>query len=209
MWLSLDRKIYQRFHDVIVPAEDGTTQIDHILISPFGVFVIETKNMTGWIFGSENQAQWTQSLPGGKKFRFQNPLRQNYRHTKCLSEHLDLNPEHLHSVVFFIGESTFKTPMPENVLDRGLGAYIRTFTDAVFTEAEVREIADSVRALKLNRTLNRRTHLKSLRDRHEPKDSCPKCGSDLVKKTARRGKNAGNEFMGCSTWPKCRFGRDL
>ena len=64
MWLSLDRSTYQRFHNVVVPTRNGTTQIDHVLISPFGVFIVETKNLKGWIFGSENQPKWTQSLYG-------------------------------------------------------------------------------------------------------------------------------------------------
>lgn len=68
MWLFLDRKAYRRFHDVIVLTSNGTTQIDYLLISPFGVFIIETKNIRGWIFGSENQAKWTQSLYGPKNY---------------------------------------------------------------------------------------------------------------------------------------------
>lgn len=62
---------------------DGTTQIDHVFLSPFGVFVLETKNMRGWIFGSENQAQWTQQI-FKQRFKFQNPTRQNYKHLKAL-----------------------------------------------------------------------------------------------------------------------------
>ena len=50
MWLSLDGKVYRRFHDVIIPAKDGTTQIDHLLVSPYGLFIVETKNIRGWIF---------------------------------------------------------------------------------------------------------------------------------------------------------------
>ncbi len=42
LWLWLDGKTYQRFHDVIIPGNNGTTQIDHLLISPFGLFIIET-----------------------------------------------------------------------------------------------------------------------------------------------------------------------
>ncbi len=72
LWLFLDRRIYRRFHDVIIPSPNGTTQIDHLLISPFGLFLIETKNFKGWIFGSEDQANWTQSI-FGKKRRFEIP----------------------------------------------------------------------------------------------------------------------------------------
>ena len=66
----------------MVPSRNGTTQIDHILVSAYGIFVIETKNLKGWIFGSAENATWTQVL-AGKKYPFQNPLKQNYRHTRC------------------------------------------------------------------------------------------------------------------------------
>src|SRR5262249_8834416 len=56
----LDRHEYRLFNDLILPALDGTTQIDHVIVSRYGVFVIETKNMKGWIFGSADQAVWTQ-----------------------------------------------------------------------------------------------------------------------------------------------------
>ena len=63
--------VYRRFHDVIVPARNGTTQIDHVLVSCYGIFVVETKNYNGWIFGDEHAAQWTVSHFGpnaGKTF---------------------------------------------------------------------------------------------------------------------------------------------
>src|SRR5437763_4468828 len=93
---SLNRDIYTRFEDVIVPTANGTTQIDHVVVSSFGVFVIETKNVSGWIFGRENDAKWTQVLPG-KKRQFQNPLRQNYRHTRALADFLRLDHSVFHS----------------------------------------------------------------------------------------------------------------
>jgi restriction system protein len=114
LWMKLDDSVYPRIHNVIVPAQNGTTQIDHVLVSVFGIFVVETKDRDGWIFGAPDQPKWTQVLHG-KKYQFQNPLRQNYRHTKCLSEYLGLDHDLFHSVVIFTGESEFKTPMPENV----------------------------------------------------------------------------------------------
>lgn len=51
---------YTLVKNVTLPTEDGTTQIDHIVVSKFGVFIVETKNMRGWIFGSKSQRQWTQ-----------------------------------------------------------------------------------------------------------------------------------------------------
>lgn len=68
--LLLDPGIYVSLNNITLQVSNGTTQIDHIIVSKFGIFVIEAKNMDGWIFGDEKSAQWTQS-PYGKKYRFQ------------------------------------------------------------------------------------------------------------------------------------------
>jgi restriction system protein len=154
MWMRLDSDIYRRVHNVIVPAANGTTQIDHVLVSIYGMFVIETKNMDGWIFGSAEQETWTQSF-FGKKFQFRNPLRQNYRHTRCLAEFLGLNHDLLRSVVFFIGDYELKTKLPDNVLTSGLSSYIMKFTKPVLTPDRVVEIEHQLLALKAGRTLSR------------------------------------------------------
>ena len=60
--LLLDKNEYRLIKNVTLPTDDGTTQIDHIIISRYGVFVVETKNMKGWIFGSQNQKTWTQKI---------------------------------------------------------------------------------------------------------------------------------------------------
>ena len=92
---QLDKQTYRRLHNVTLNTPDGTTQIDHVFLSPYGIFVLETKNMSGWIFGSEKQAQWTQKLYK-RTFKFQNPLRQNYKHTKAIQELLGVASEHVH-----------------------------------------------------------------------------------------------------------------
>jgi hypothetical protein len=95
--------------------EDGTTQIDHILVSRFGVFVIETKDYKGWIFANPTQAKWTQVL-FRTKFKFQNPIFQNRRHVRAVQDLLDFLPhEAIHSVVVFVGEAEFKTGVPSGV----------------------------------------------------------------------------------------------
>ncbi|WP_218664906.1 nuclease-related domain-containing protein [Acinetobacter sp. Colony158] len=108
---------YIMLNNCTIPDEqNGTTQIDHILISPYGVFIIETKNYTGWIFGSINQKQWTQKIYK-KSYRFQNPIHQNFKHLKVLEQILEdvVAPEYLHSVIVFTSRSEFKTVMPEHV----------------------------------------------------------------------------------------------
>ncbi|MDR6677228.1 hypothetical protein J2W58_001414 [Pseudomonas psychrotolerans] len=89
----LDKQTYRRLNNVTLPTPDGTTQIDHVVLSRYSIFVVETKNMSGWIFGSERQAQWTQKLYK-RTFKFQNPLRQNYKHLKALEATLGVSVEH-------------------------------------------------------------------------------------------------------------------
>lgn len=95
LWLLLSSKVYKRFHHLIFPSKNGTTQIDHIIVSPYGLFIVETKNRKGWIFGSEDQRNWTQSLYGNN-YSFQNPLRQTFRQQKVLSKFLGVKESVIH-----------------------------------------------------------------------------------------------------------------
>ena len=174
-------------------------------MSVYGIFVIETKNMKGWTFGDERSAQWTQSIFGNKS-RFQNPLRQNYRHVKALAEFLDVPNVVLRPVLFFIGDCEFKTPMPPNVLSRGLCGYIQSFREQVFPPQEAGDILSRLTQVKTAPVATRALHVIGLRDRHGG-SACPKCGSALVVRTARNGPNAGGTFLGCSGFPKCRYTR--
>lgn len=205
MWRGLDGQVYRRLHDVIIPAKGGTTQIDHVLVSIYGVFVVETKNMDGWIFGDEKAPKWTQCIYG-KKYPFQNPLHQNYRHTQALAEYLGWPPEIFHSVVFFIGDCEFKTPMPANVLERGVCRYIQSFTREVLSLDEVDGILLHLHRAKLMPVATSKAHVAGLKERHGG-DACPKCGEALVLRTAKKGANQGGQFYGCSGYPKCRYVR--
>lgn len=206
--IFLPKITYRAFHNVTLPTEDGTTQIDHIYVSKFGLFVVETKHMQGWIFGSEKQSQWTQTIYR-KSFKFQNPLRQNYKHTKTLEAALNIPKEAIHSVIVFTGNSTFKTEMPENVT-KGIGfvKYIKSLDDVVLSEEQVTEVCNKIKQGRLEP--NRKTHkehVKNLQESAREKAQnpwCPKCGKTMVLRKATRGASAGNQFWGCSGYPGCR-----
>ena len=162
--MHLNSQVYQRVHDVIIPTSNGTTQIDHIILSIYGIFVIETKNYKGWIFGSPKDATWCQSVFGTKN-RFQNPLHQNYRHIKSLCEYLSLEEYFFKSVVFFIGECEIKTVMPPNVMTRGLASYIKGFKDAILSPDQVANIKAKLESAKTSPTVSKREHVQTLRSR--------------------------------------------
>jgi len=157
----LDPQRYQCFHDLYLPRPDGqgTTQIDHVVVSPNGIFVIETKNYSGWIFGSENGKEWTQQIYR-KKSRFRNPLHQNALHLRALATHLDLPADRFHSFVYFIGSATFKKPLPDNVRTSGLIEWIKAHQCQLLTPPE------HARAQQTLTTLDQTTHRPSAAKAH-------------------------------------------
>ncbi|HCG8602358.1 TPA: NERD domain-containing protein [Vibrio parahaemolyticus] len=205
---KLPESDYTLIKDVTLPTSDGTTQVDHIVVSKYGIFVVETKNMKGWIFGSARQKQWTQKIYRHSS-KFQNPLHQNYKHIKALETLLGCSEERLHSVIVFIGDSTFKTEMPPNVTyARGSIRYIQQFNEVVFSDKDYARLTESINQIKLKRgvitDLKHRKHVKEVVTSKASSNQCPRCGSEMVLRETKRGENIGKQFWGCSTFPKCR-----
>lgn len=205
---KLDKDLYHLIKNVTLPTDDGTTQIDHIIVSVYGVFVVETKNLKGWIFGSDNQKTWTQKIYKHTN-KFQNPLHQNYKHTKTLQSLLNLEDSQVHSVIVFIGDSEFKTPMPNNVT-YGMGyiRYIESKTESVLSRKQVMEITKAIENGRLARTFrNHREHVRHVKTivaEKETKNLCPKCGSKMIVRKTNKDENKGKQFWGCSRFPRCR-----
>ncbi|KTS76560.1 nuclease [Pseudomonas oryzihabitans] len=204
---QLDKQTYRRLHNVTLPTPDGTTQIDHVFLSRYGIFVVETKNMRDWIFGSEHQAQWTQKLYR-RTFRFQNPLRQTYERLKALEATLGVSPEHPHSVITFVGGSTFKTEVPVNVT-QGIGfiRYIRPLQQPLLSDAQVGSMLHALQTGRQAPTLAAHSeHVQNLKRRSDPtaERQCPKCGSTLMIRTVKSEAKMGQQFCGCSGFSKYR-----
>jgi predicted RNA-binding Zn-ribbon protein involved in translation (DUF1610 family) len=212
----LDKQIYTLYKNLTLPTEDGgTTQIDHVIVSRYGVFVIETKNMKGWIFGSANQKTWTQKIYRHTN-KFQNPLHQNYKHTQTLQSALSIESDKLFSLVVFIGDSEFKTPMPDNVVYAGgYIRFIKSKQQPILNIKEVIGICQTLESSRLKPSI--KTHAAHVRHvktviahKQQPaENTCPKCGRPMVIRTAKSGENQGNQFWGCSGFPKCRTVKSL
>lgn len=149
-------------NDVLIPTKDGTTQLDHILISNNGIWVIETKFYAGYIYGSQKQKQWTQSF-GRNKFKFQNPFHQNYKHIKTLSEHLEIPEKNIKNIVIIIGE--FKSNHIPSLYTK-ISNFIIDFennNEEVFDEYE--DIAHKILDLKLKNSFsNKYNHNKHVKE---------------------------------------------
>lgn len=206
-WLiGLDTNEYTKYNDLYIPKKDGTTaQIDHLIVSKYGLFVIETKNYKGWIFGDETSNEWTQVLYE-KKFKFFNPILQNKGHVKALAEYLEINHERAFiPVVVFMCRATFKklnvtTPVIYSINMRG---FINNHREVLLDEKEVLSIKVKLSVLGKANYATKEAHVQTIKDKKEEmKSKCPKCGGTLVKRKGEFG-----EFLGCSNYPKCHFTR--
>jgi hypothetical protein len=143
-----------------------------------------------------------------EKVFFSKSVTTNLQTKKVLSEYLGLNESIIYTVVFFVGDCKFKTRLPDNVINSRLGRYIKQFKDRILSSVDIDRIVRKLEKHVSESTLTTRDHVRSLRERHSSTTVCPKCGSNLVERTAKKGPNAGSKFLGCENYPKCRFTRN-
>ena len=207
----LPKEGYILINDLILSTESGTTQIDHVVVSLYGVFVIETKNYKGWIFGSENSAQWIENIYGNKS-RFMNPIHQNYAHIKAIEARLTKHPKiPIIPIVAFSSNCDLKvkTKSPVVYFHR-ICSTIRRYKDRVLENADIANIANLLQAEDINGSAAKKEHIERIENKKEEVQNakvggkCPKCAGTLVE---RRGRYGG--FIGCSYYPKCKFTKQI
>ena len=100
---------YISLNDILIKSSNGnTSQIDELVLSEYGIFIIETKNYKGWIFGNEKSENWTQVI-FKEKHTFRNPIKQNWSHVYALKNVLSEFPNiHYFPIVVFTGDATLK-----------------------------------------------------------------------------------------------------
>jgi restriction system protein len=196
--LRLGRKDYRQLRHVPLPAGRG---VDRIIVSPYGVFVVDTQRMTGGIYGNAEHKAWVQQV-GKRKHAFPNPLLQAHRQARMVAAMLGLEAGKVFPVVVFVG-SRFATSMPANVT-RGGGyvRYLRSKAVPVLTKSEVARIVHQLE----ERLAHARQGDPKIDDAAK---ACPQCGSPMVLRDAKKGDGAGRRFWVCSTFPTCRSAIEL
>ncbi len=136
--------------NIYLPKEDDkTTEIDLIFIHETGIYVFESKNYSGWIYGSENSKYWTQTFKTGHKEKFYNPIWQNNTHIKYLKKYLkDIDDKYFKSIIVFSERCTLKNiyTQSKNVkvinrynLSKLLNKMVKE-SNTVFTKDEIENI---------------------------------------------------------------------
>lgn len=220
--LTVNKLKWQKFfgrdgkilRNVYIPKEDGTwSEIDVLFLTEKGIFVLESKNYSGWIFGSEKDFQWTAMLPNKQKNRFYNPVMQNRNHIKWLTEYLGQEYP-MFSLIVFSERCELKKITVDikdvHVIQRDdLGRYVKAYWEqrpTVLSESQVEELYEKLLPLTNKDEVTKVQHVENI---EKQMMICPRCGKELVLRTAKSGANAGNQFYGCSGYPNCRFIRNI
>lgn len=204
---TLDNNEYKVINNVMIRTDRGTTQIDHVVISVYGVFVIETKNYRGLIFGNEYDDNWKQVIYKRSE-RFRNPIKQNYGHVVALKERLNLEKDLLIvSIIAFTNRASLRVNTKTPVMyDSNVVSYIRDYNNKLISEDYVKRIYYDLLMSNIDSKDTRKEHVHSIRKNLRERENninnniCPRCGKALVKRQGKHG-----EFIGCSGFPKCRF----
>lgn len=197
---------YYLFNDVYIEVEGRSVQIDHVIISQYGIFVIETKNYKGWIFGTDKAEYWVKNMYG-KKYQFRNPLKQNYSHVKSLQTLLDISIDKLVPIVVFLRGATLKCNTTGNVVYyHQINNMILSYSTPIFTESEVQLLVKKLSSVYVVDKEKKKEHIYKVKHEINQKKAmlnsgvCPKCNGRLIERHGKYGR-----FIGCSNYPQCKY----
>lgn len=185
-------------NNLILVVDGKSSQIDHIVINPRGIFVIETKNYSGQIYGSESQHEWTQVLAyGNVKNQLYNPLKQNATHVYKVKKIVGNLP--VSSLVVFV-QNNAENIDADGVVDLCELKNVLQFGESVLTDDQMQNAYNLLLSSKAK--ISTREHVQKVKKQQRDLEHgiCPRCGGKLVLRHGNYG-----EFWGCSNYPKCKF----
>lgn len=214
---------YTILNDLVFRTDKGTTQIDHVVVSKYGVFAIETKNYRGEIYGDDKRQEWTQlivtKVTYAKKWwktytyvtknHFYNPVKQSLGHAFRIKELLTEFPyAKIVPIVVFTGDAVLENVDSKYhaIYEENLLEVINDYKTTYLTNNDVQRVVSILVGNNVRETVNDRQHVKNLRTAARQVNAtinsgvCPKCGGHLVLRNGKYG-----TFYGYSNYPKCRF----
>ena len=214
----------QKLCNVYLPYKGRTSEIDVIMLHETGIYVFESKNYSGWIFGDEKGQYWTQCLNPNTRTRFYNPILQNKSHIRALQQYLRLKTtENVISYIVFSQRCELKKvcKKSENTVVVQRPSMLKSLRreikkrPSIFTMEQIDDMYDTLMPLTDVTEEEKEQHIENILKRSEPKPVpkkeqvqppvlCPKCNAPMILRTATKGANQGKQFYGCSNFPNCR-----
>ena len=200
---------YYTYNDIYIETSRGTSQIDHIVVSQFGIFVIETKSYKGIISGSFKSDKWTQNI-WGNKYSMPNPIRQNKAHIYALKSILpNYTQSNCISIVAFSSSASLYITSDEEtevIYIREILSTVKSYKNIVFSSEQVEEICNAIYWANTTDKDIRKSHKNIVQQKVNNRNTkieagiCPNCGGELVNRHGKYG-----SFIGCSRYPQCKF----
>ena len=176
------------------------------MVSIYGIFVIETKNYKGLIYGGEDAETWTKNM-WGNKYSLRNPLKQNYGHVKSLQAILNIPKEMFIPIVVFSNRAKLRVQTQETVINLWrLRSEIKKHKIPIIPSEQLIDYRSSIELAAIDDKDIAKSHKANVRQNLNQRSQaianglCPRCGGYLVKRNGRYG-----NFYGCSNYPNCKF----
>ena len=197
---KLPKDKYKIINNLFISVNGLTHQIDHVIISQYGIFSVETKQYNGYITGNKYDKNWVRHA-GKNKYYYTNPIRQNYGHCKALSELLNLEESKIYNIVCIPSNAKLKIEHDGEIVRYDtINEKILSYQKEVLENTE--EIYNKLASSNIKDKNIKREHINNIKNNICKKDAnkCPKCGGNLVEKNGKYG-----NFIGCSNYPKCKY----
>lgn len=201
---KLPKDRYKVINDVFIMTCGSYHQIDHVVVSKYGIFCIETKQYNGFIYGDKYDKKWVRKV-GKNKIYYNNPIRQNYGHVLSLAELLNIDKRKIYNIVCI--PSTAKLRIKhDGELTRNYNLAEKIYSYNVEIIDNVDYIVEMICRANITDKEKRKEHIKYILNTviSDEENECPKCGGRLVE---RNGKNGS--FLGCINYPKCKYTRNI
>ena len=191
---------YKIINNLFLSINGLTHQIDHVVVSAYGIFSIETKQYNGYITGSKYDKSWVRHV-GKNKYYYTNPISQNYGHCKAIAELLNIDESNIYNIVCIPSKAKLKIEHD--------GELVRydTIVDKImsYNEEKISNVNELYNTLIKSNVKDRKIkkeHIENIKTNIEKKDisKCPKCGGTLVERESKYGK-----FIGCANYPRCKY----
>lgn len=199
---KLPKDKYKILNNILIKVNDNTYQIDHVIVSSYGIFSIETKQYNGYITGNKYDKNWIRH-EGKNKYYYTNPIRQNYGHVKALSSLLNIYESKIFNIVCIPSKARLKIEHDDELVRvSAIINKIKSYNKKIISNTD--EIVKEIIKNNITNQNIKKEHIKNIKNNIITKDTndCPKCGGKLVERNGKYG-----IFKGCSNYPKCKYTR--